>query len=151
MDCCNSGTLRATLGTIACYDTANGMDCCNPMLGISRISSALPLRYRERYGLLQLSKMAKEGKVIISYDTANGMDCCNDKSTTETAQDVPRYDTANGMDCCNNQIYEQDPDGKVTIPRTVWTVATSPEAIQESLAYCYDTANGMDCCNTMLF
>ena len=52
------------------------------------------------------------------------------------------------MDCCNISIMlSMIPMEMVTIPRTVWTVATSVCSTVGDCAWSYDTANGMDCCN----
>ena len=52
MDCCNYFVEPLYPFDKDCYDTANGMDCCN-----DKWKCSLSIR--------------------ICYDTANGMDCCN--------------------------------------------------------------------------
>ena len=51
------------------------------------------------------------------------MDCCNLDREAEIER-LRRYDTANGMDCCNRLQRTRSRSLIVTIPRTVWTVAT---------------------------
>ena len=99
MDCCNLGWLASQADMLASYDTANGMDCCNMgAADVEVIASAL--RYRERYGLLQLV-CSRGFRQWAGYDTANGMDCCNFSKCITRFSQFLRYDTANGMDCCN--------------------------------------------------
>ena len=76
MDCCNDRCLAEGNREHRSYDTANGMDCCN-CHPCSSISGILALRYRERYGLLQLDMDVELSIKDKRYDTANGMDCCN--------------------------------------------------------------------------
>ena len=116
------------------------------------------MRYRERYGQLQQDGHGAGTRPRLvtiprtvwtvatwmrrrsppsskSYDTANGMDCCNDRCLAEGNREHRSYDTANGMDCCNSDRPALNSSlSRVTIPRTVWTVATAmKEMIQEAI------------------
>ena len=129
------------------YDTANGMDCCNPI------------------------PKSGQAKAARCYDTANGMDCCNTEcspgrkrlhvvtiprtvwtvATPRRAarlQDMTtlRYRERYGL-LQQQQAPRTRRDFDVTIPRTVWTVATRTRRTYWVCWICYDTANGMDCCN----
>ena len=76
------------------------------------------------------------------------MDCCNLRVwDRKILHGLQSYDTANGMDCCNLLFLLLRSSSFVTIPRTVWTVATSRFALSAARRMRYDTANGMDCCN----
>ena len=122
MDCCNIAsflnleqmkivTIPRTVWTVA---TANNL----------AKGRRVGLRYRERYGLLQLP-FSMSCPSSQCYDTANGMDCCNSISSELQYAPTACYDTANGMDCCNNNL--------------LYRLITGGG---------YDTANGMDCCNS---
>ena len=82
------------------------------------------LRYRERYGLLQLKNL-----LIVSSNLK--------------LRYRERYGLLQLLDCYKSMFMVKI----VTIPRTVWTVATFQTIPIQTLQGCYDTANGMDCCN----